>query len=554
MKWKTILIVTYGRSGSTLLQGMLNASKDVELKGENLEFCWHLYRCWQALLETKTRFGGNKSELVTSPWYGAGQYNLDLFENDARKIIKNQLLQGVESTQNLIYGFKEIRYLHHLDDLEDYLQFLTKVFPDVAFVFNIRNHEDVVNSGWWKNEDSKKLNKKLNRADALFRWYALRHRNSFVVEYDKIVKYENYRYQLFSFLGLPYNARKLNDILARPHSYDQKSENLSGNSASREKKKLERHEATVFQELTLDSSSNPRCLEDDEVLLISAIKNEIYRLPWFFTYYRRLGIKSFVIVDNGSSDGSIEFLRDQPDVLIYHAPPDKFGERTFGIDWINVLSKKHGMGKWVLSPDADELLCWPGYQRQGIKGLLKEARRLGLSKVFTPMIDAYSDMPVIDMPYSPGENFGKSCPWVDSPNKLQFKWGKKDRLFIYGGPRLRHALSTVTPPLLSKQRLMFMEPGGGELAGSHFDTKYAPSMLVAPLLHYKFLPNIPDKGNEAIVSGQHFRESIEYKVYKETSLESLCLKEPDSILVENGLSLSGYVKKITNVIVAKFAV
>ncbi|UCV16550.1 hypothetical protein [Quatrionicoccus australiensis] len=61
MKFKSILVVTYGRSGSTLLQGVLNTLPNVLIRGENHDFCWGLYLAWKSLIQTKTGFGMNSS-------------------------------------------------------------------------------------------------------------------------------------------------------------------------------------------------------------------------------------------------------------------------------------------------------------------------------------------------------------------------------------------------------------------------------------------------------------------------------------------------------------
>jgi hypothetical protein len=50
---------------------------------------------------------------------------------------------------------------------------------------------------------------------------------------------------------------------------------------------------------------------------LSAIcRNEMYFLPEFLAHYRNIGIDHFVFLDDRSTDGTTDFLNDQPDVSI----------------------------------------------------------------------------------------------------------------------------------------------------------------------------------------------------------------------------------------------
>ena len=49
MKFDSVLIVTYGRSGSTLLQGILNSIEGCLIRGENDNFCFALYQAHQSI-------------------------------------------------------------------------------------------------------------------------------------------------------------------------------------------------------------------------------------------------------------------------------------------------------------------------------------------------------------------------------------------------------------------------------------------------------------------------------------------------------------------------
>ena len=52
MNYQHVLIITYGRSGSTLLQGLLNSIDGCIVRGENYDACKGLFRTYQAVSYT----------------------------------------------------------------------------------------------------------------------------------------------------------------------------------------------------------------------------------------------------------------------------------------------------------------------------------------------------------------------------------------------------------------------------------------------------------------------------------------------------------------------
>jgi hypothetical protein len=217
MKYKSILVVTYGRSGSTLLQGILNDIPQCIVRGENFNFIFHLFEAYQKLQKSKGQ------EVITSPvyntpqhsWYGANRSNLDIFLKHQKLMIKEFLIGDSDA---IYYGFKEIRYINILDKLEDFLNFLEQVMDDVAIIFNIRNPIDVSNSGWWKNSPQDKSIKVLNKAIDMFKKLSIERKNSFCFDYDELIKEDRIARELFSFLDVEYNKQSITNILAKEHS------------------------------------------------------------------------------------------------------------------------------------------------------------------------------------------------------------------------------------------------------------------------------------------------------------------------------------------------
>ena len=59
------------------------------------------------------------------------------------------------------------------------------------------------------------------------------------------------------------------------------------------------------------------------------------------------------MVDNGSDDGTREYLADQPDVSVWSATAG-YKQSRFGMDWITHLQRRYCHGHWTLVVDPDD--------------------------------------------------------------------------------------------------------------------------------------------------------------------------------------------------------
>lgn len=226
LKFESILIVTYGRSGSTLLQGILNSIDGVLIRGENSNFFYSLYQSYQRLIRTQQYSG----EDPTKPWYGSQEINLDLFLQQLSSIGKNILVQDRSNVR--CYGFKEIRYAWSGDEIVDYLEllkedkfeqyldFLTKIFPQPCFIFNTRKLEAVLASQWWTKGDAEQHRQQLLALENKFQSFTQKNSDRcFSITYEDLI-YKTAKLQdLFNFLGATYQDNTIDSILARSHSY-----------------------------------------------------------------------------------------------------------------------------------------------------------------------------------------------------------------------------------------------------------------------------------------------------------------------------------------------
>jgi len=145
-----VFVVTYGRSGSTLVQGILNSIPGYLIRGENSAALNHLHAYHQTLLTESRRGNQVNRRKVTHPFYGMPDFPPDASLAGIRRLVLDTVLRPEPDTR--VTGFKEIRWYH--EDLAGYVDFLSQVFPGARFVVNTRNQADVLKSKWWAKKDN----------------------------------------------------------------------------------------------------------------------------------------------------------------------------------------------------------------------------------------------------------------------------------------------------------------------------------------------------------------------------------------------------------------
>ena len=217
-------------------------------------------------------------------------------------------------------------------------------------------------------------------------------------------------------------------------------------------------------------------------IVVLCIKNDLKRIKVLMDHYRALGVKHFAFLDNGSDDGTFEWLTEQPDIDLFRTyQPYKTAVKE---GWISRIVSYYGFDRWYILTDSDELLVYNGMEEHPLNDVIRWAGMYGVDRFKALTLDMYAD----------GELFGKTedirgdYKWMDVDS---YYWeetaaGLHTMKMYHGGPRHRLMGSVIT---LSKHPLIYYSKGTIS-ASAHYQypfDKLESYETTMGILHFKFI-------------------------------------------------------------------
>ena len=279
-----------------------------------------------------------------------------------------------------------------------------------------------------------------------------------------------------------------------------------------------------------------------DILAFCCVRNELARLPYFLKHHRDLGIDHFLIVDNGSDDGTAAYLLSQPDVSLW-STSESYRLARFGMDWLGWLQFRFGHGHWCLTVDADELLIIPHHTERNLTDLTTWLDQQGRQSFGAVMVDLYPKGAVGDQGNGPIDDPVQALQFFDHDNMRSVWHPVYDNLWIQGGVRDRvfFKYEPARAPTLNKTPLVKWHRRYAYVSSTHQilprrlhdvfgndDAKHATGAL----LHTKFLPTITTKSEEELLRRQHFENSALYVEYHEALTQNPVLWHPGACRYE----------------------
>lgn len=153
----------------------------------------------------------------------------------------------------------------------------------------------------------------------------------------------------------------------------------------------------------------------DAVIVVVLVRDGMFFLDEFLNHYRGLGAAQFVFCDNGSRDGTIERLAEEPDcvVLQSHLP---WGEVEN--DFRHYAAERYATGRWCLFADMDEIFVWD----EGLPALARRLEAEGATALVAQMLEMVPKAPLAQTAEMSYAEALKAFEWYDLGDVTRYSY------------------------------------------------------------------------------------------------------------------------------------
>ena len=251
----------------------------------------------------------------------------------------------------------------------------------------------------------------------------------------------------------------------------------------------------------------------DELIVLTVVRNGALYVKTFMEHYQALGVRHSVFLDNGSTDGTVDLLRQHPGVTILQsgAPYDRY-ENTMK----RYLAERFSRGRWSLCADIDELFDYPFSDRLPLAGLLRYLDRRGFTALVAQMLDMFPDVPLEQVHGTPDDRLPDTHPCYDlsAVERRPYEWSRAsspDVRMHWGGIR-RTVFGTDNG--LTKAALVRMDGKVRPFVEWHQVTGAVIADVTGVLRHYPFAGTFREKVEDAAHTGRYGPTTTdEYRAY-----------------------------------------
>ena len=176
------------------------------------------------------------------------------------------------------------------------------------------------------------------------------------------------------------------------------------------KKLKDFHRTRLIRLNRLDVAPIPKAL--NEIRGFMVVRNESVRLPYLLDYYFGKGVDRFFIIDNGSTDGTVDLLLSKKNVHVFETK-ESYAKSDCGNLWLQMILRRYAKGHWCVIVDADEMLVYPNYEKISLKQFCLFLDKEGSTAMHSLLVDMYSNRPVAAAQYQRGDDLLLAFPYFD---------------------------------------------------------------------------------------------------------------------------------------------
>jgi hypothetical protein len=278
-------------------------------------------------------------------------------------------------------------------------------------------------------------------------------------------------------------------------------------------------------------------------------------LPWFLTYYRKLGVDFFVFLDLSADQDLGTRLGETADCAVWitktFIQPGKI------IHALNYLRHAYASKRWCLSVEPYDFFVFPKSETRHIRDLTEFLETEHRKHIYAIVVDAYGDRPAAEMAFSETvspfeqlpyfDRFGYQAMVGDALRVVPILGGVQRRFLYRDEPHKAPALNRI--PLLKINWETYYLASTRVVVPAHHNTPHCDwhASTTACLLRYALLSNeIALHIAKQVEPGQLHQESITPLYDGSGAMTAAALKnevsqryQSSSDLIECGLISNG---------------
>src|SRR5919112_692818 len=156
---------------------------------------------------------------------------------------------------------------------------------------------------------------------------------------------------------------------------------------------------------------------EDELVLLCLLRDGRPYLKSFLEHHFSMGVKHMFFLDNGSTDGTVEALKQYENVtVLYTELPFERYELSVRQYLVERFCKK---GRWCLYADMDELFDYPYSDVVSLSSLLRYLNERSYTAVVAQMLDMFPEKPLSDVSSDEDERLKEVYRFYDISNVRQ---------------------------------------------------------------------------------------------------------------------------------------